>query len=115
MSYSQYLKHPLWQKKRLEIFQRDNFMCQWCHETEMTLHVHHFIYESGKLPWEYNNLVLITLCDDCHSVAHLTIDPLLFKVLIGLRGRGNFDAVKLTNQYILEAYGKRSGIPVLSR
>lgn len=66
-SYSDKLKDPRWQKKRLEIFERDGFSCQHCSDTESTLHVHHMYYEKGKEPWEYDNNALLTLCESCHE------------------------------------------------
>lgn len=68
--YWQLLQHPEWQKKRLEIFQRDEFKCQHCGEKEKPLHVHHWYYLSfgaDRKPWEYPNIALITLCVDCHK------------------------------------------------
>lgn len=65
-NYSDLLKHPKWQKKRLEIFQRDEFTCKVCGDTEATLHVHHKEYTNGHKPWEYDNSNLITVCEDCH-------------------------------------------------
>ncbi len=41
MKYSEKLKDPRWQKKRLEIFQRDEFHCQQCGDGENTLCVHY--------------------------------------------------------------------------
>lgn len=67
MSYSEYLKDPRWQKKRLEIFERDEWECRGCFDTTKTLHVHHTHYEKGLKPWEYENYSLITLCEDCHK------------------------------------------------
>lgn len=67
MTYSEKLKDPRWQKKRLEIFQRDEFMCRNCGETDMTLHVDHKVYHKGFDPWEYENYELQTLCEDCHK------------------------------------------------
>ncbi len=64
--YAQLLKHPKWQKKRLEILERDNFQCQLCKDKETTLHVHHLKYIDENKPWEYKNKDLITLCEDCH-------------------------------------------------
>ena len=52
-TYSDKLKSPKWQKKRLEILQRDNFTCFNCGDTERTLHVHHESYIKGKEPWDY--------------------------------------------------------------
>lgn len=65
--YQEQLKNPQWQKKRLEIFQRDNFTCQICLDTEETLQVHHKSYDAGKKAWEYGNDRLVTLCETCHS------------------------------------------------
>lgn len=65
--YTEKLKHPKWQKKRLEILSRDNFTCRRCDSDSTTLHVHHKIYEKGKEPWEYDEKLLITLCADCHE------------------------------------------------
>lgn len=65
-NYSELLKDPRWQKKRLEIFNRDEFKCVCCGSGKKTLHVHHQLYISGKKPWEYINGLLITLCDECH-------------------------------------------------
>lgn len=67
-SYSDKLRHPLWQKKRLEILQRDNFTCLLCGDTETELHIHHMEYIRGREPWEYENLVLKTLCKHCHLI-----------------------------------------------
>lgn len=66
-SYGDLLKDPRWQKKRLEIMQRDNFTCQHCLATDKSLQVHHLVYEKGKKPWEYENDELITLCEMCHQ------------------------------------------------
>lgn len=70
-SYSEKLKHPLWQKKRLEILKRDKFKCKLCEDTETTLNVHHKEYIPGNYPWEYNNSSLITLCEHCHEEVEL--------------------------------------------
>ena len=71
-TYSELLKDPRWQKKRLEILQRDNFRCQSCMENEKQLHVHHICNEEDLLPWEYKNTDLITLCEECHKTWHFT-------------------------------------------
>lgn len=67
-SYIEQLKSPIWQKKRLEIMQRDNFTCQHCGCKNKELHIHHLIYHKGNKPWDYNNDELITLCSKCHEV-----------------------------------------------
>lgn len=71
--YSEYLKNPKWQKKRLEILSRDNFSCVVCGkgiETDTSLHVHHLSYIKGRMPWEYDNSNFVTLCEKCHSDVH---------------------------------------------
>lgn len=65
MSYALKIKDPRWQKKRLEILNRDNFKCRFCMDTESTLNVHHLAYVGE--PWEAPNCALITLCEDCHE------------------------------------------------
>lgn len=67
MTYKEKLLDPRWQKRRLEIFSRDNFTCQSCFHTDKTLAVHHKRYFSGRDPWDYPDWVLITLCSDCHE------------------------------------------------
>ena len=67
MTYSEKLKDPRWQRKRLEILQRDDFTCQKCKDKESTLHVHHRIYLKGNDPWDYPDELLVTLCENCHE------------------------------------------------
>jgi 5-methylcytosine-specific restriction endonuclease McrA len=66
-SYEEKLKHPKWQRKRLEIMQRDDFKCKKCGDEETCLQVHHLKYESGLNPWESDSKDLITLCEHCHQ------------------------------------------------
>ena len=66
--YSQKLKHPKWQRRRLEILQRDNFTCMFCNDSETELQIHHKKYVNGRQIWEYEDVELITLCKHCHSV-----------------------------------------------
>lgn len=72
--FEQY-KDPRWQKKRLEIMERDNFRCQSCGDTEKTLNVHHTVpYRKETKPWEYEYDELITLCEGCHKELSLIIE-----------------------------------------
>lgn len=61
-----------WQQKRLEIMKRDNWTCQSCGASGegVTLHVHHAYYEKGKKPWEYDDDMLVTWCEECHELRH---------------------------------------------
>lgn len=69
-NYSNDLKDPRWQKKRLEVMQRDEFQCSRCGDKESMLAVHHLFYISGRKPWQYPIWSLQTLCDPCHSGHH---------------------------------------------
>lgn len=106
-TYSELLKHPLWQRKRLEILQRSNFRCETCDAGEKTLHVHHTYYEKGLRPWEYPDDSYRCLCEDCHEQAqdvmtllHRAIGKLsgpeteeLLGYAMGLEGQSNKDMV----------------------
>jgi 5-methylcytosine-specific restriction endonuclease McrA len=74
MSYAAKFKDPRWQKKRLEIFQRDGFKCRQCLWGKTTLHVHHRYYVPARDPWSYPDWSLVTLCEDCHSDVSGKID-----------------------------------------
>lgn len=77
--YSELLKDPRWQKKRLEIFARDNWTCQRCHDKTETLNVHHTNgYRKNLKPWEYPDSELLTLCEPCHKAQHEPHKPLNF-------------------------------------
>ena len=56
---------PRWQKKRLEILERDGWQCVACGSKDKTLNVHHLMY-NGK-PWITPGPYLQTLCEDCHA------------------------------------------------
>jgi hypothetical protein len=75
-TYSEKLKDPQWQKRRLEIMGRDQFRCTLCYDDQSTLHVHHKHYKSGHEPWEYQDHELVTVCETCHETAHGFSDKL---------------------------------------
>jgi hypothetical protein len=64
--YAEKLLDPRWQRKRLVIFERDNWTCQSCNHTDRTLCVHHKVYR-GKDPWDAKDEDLVTLCSVCHE------------------------------------------------
>ena len=68
LTYSEKLLDPQWQRKRLEVLNRDQFKCCLCSDAKTTLHIHHKTYEKGKLPWEYELDNFQTLCKYCHIV-----------------------------------------------
>jgi len=65
--YKEKLADPRWQKKRLEIFNRDNWTCQHCSSKTTQLEIHHISYWGHLQPWEYPNDLLITVCRNCHG------------------------------------------------
>lgn len=84
MVYSEKLKDPRWQKKRLLTLDRDNWKCCKCGDSEQVLHVHHLEY-TGE-PWDAPQQSLMTLCADCHSVIEA----------VSVKGH-NFNTIKLKN------------------
>lgn len=66
-SYSDKLKDPKWQRKRLVIYGRDNFTCQLCNDDKTELAAHHKLYINGLDPWEYEDDLIVTVCKDCHN------------------------------------------------
>jgi len=66
--YQKLLTHPKWQKKRLHRLEMAGWRCEECGDAETELHVHHVFYESGRKPWEYDDLELLVLCKACHPL-----------------------------------------------
>lgn len=64
-TYSEKLRDPRWQRVRLEVMQRDQFMCTHCGDDTATLNVHHLEYNGD--PWETPLKNLVTLCETCHE------------------------------------------------
>jgi len=67
MTYSEKLRSPIWQKRRLQILERDGWRCRSCHTTEKNLQVHHLVYSRHTNPWDYPEYCYQTLCEDCHQ------------------------------------------------
>jgi hypothetical protein len=70
-TYSEKLRDPRWQKKRLKILERDHWTCVYCASSDKTLDVHHSVYGRGVDPWDANDYFLITTCTDCHKQVEL--------------------------------------------
>lgn len=70
MTYSEKLRDPRWQKKRLECLERGQWTCEDCGNKEKTLHVHHGRYDKDKDPWEYEPAAYHVLCENCHDLRH---------------------------------------------
>lgn len=87
-TYSEKLRDPRWQRKRLEVMQRDDFKCRMCGATDKTLNVHHCYYslDRTRMPWEYELESLKTLCEECHECETENL-PRGKELLIGTIGR----------------------------
>lgn len=70
MTYGEQLKHPNWQRLRLERLQAAGWKCQTCADKDTTLHVHHRRYIKGRMAWEYPAENFAVLCEQCHGQAH---------------------------------------------
>lgn len=70
MNYSEQLKNPNWQKRRLEALNEAGWSCRKCDATDATLHVHHKQYFKGRMAWEYESEDLEVLCESCHASEH---------------------------------------------
>ena len=86
LTYSEQLRHPNWQRKRLEVMEAAAFSCEICGDTETTLNVHHRRYVKGRMAWEYENAELRCLCQPCHAHGHEHRD-LLERLLMNGDGR----------------------------
>lgn len=104
-TYNELLRDPRWQKRRLDILNRDQFTCTQCGDKETELHIHHEYYTKGTLPWEYPDDGLITLCAHCHYAITelLTFEYVILKVAKS-RSQNNSHLVLL---YVLTDAPKR--------
>jgi hypothetical protein len=98
------LKHPNWQRKRLEVLESAGFQCELCEEKEKTLHVHHKRYVKGREIWEYTRQELACLCEDCHAEHH-ELHGLLEEVLASADHFNPYRAaLGLVSGYMLACY-----------
>jgi 5-methylcytosine-specific restriction endonuclease McrA len=74
-SYGNLLFDQRWKSKRTAIVARDNGCCVICKNAE-DLQVHHRQYHfiksanAFKMPWDYADYLMITLCKSCHQRGH---------------------------------------------
>jgi hypothetical protein len=74
-SYGGLLFDPRWRTKRLIILNRDGHKCVICGGGD-ALQVHHRQYhfidaiKQFKPPWDYDDRLLISLCETCHKKGH---------------------------------------------
>lgn len=90
--YSDQLKDPRWQKLRLKVFERDEWTCQVCFDTQSQLKVHHKYYLQGKDPWDYPLDAFSTLCEKCHTEEWATCPEAEHALIAALKEKGFFAA-----------------------
>ena len=68
-----FYKSSAWEKKRLEILERDNYECQVCKEeggfTPATT-VHHILHLENRPDLAFDNDNLLSVCAACHNREH---------------------------------------------
>jgi len=113
MTYAEKLKDPRWQKKRLEVLNRDKFTCKVCLDDKSTLHTHHLKYLRGKNPWEYPKKDLVTLCFYCHNEI-----TMIEKTIKGLPGHKvdikNFTSYRVEYEDLVLVFSSYLGLCFLS-
>ncbi len=109
-TYSERLADPRWQRRRLELYQRDNFECQHCSRGDQQLEIHHAYYVSGRSPWHYPGASLRTLCNGCHKIQQSVGPSAVFawEVLAGLGMTENVNAMGMVR--LLEQARRKSGL-----
>jgi len=100
-TYSEKLRDPRWQRKRLEIMQRDGFACRLCGDKENTLNVHHLYYDRDAEPWDYPSSALVTTCEVCHEDMHVARHGAMFVQALIAGGARTEDLYDL--QHFLDA------------
>ena len=70
LTYAEQLKHPNWQRKRLQTLEAAEWTCEACGAKEESLNVHHKRYVKGRMVWEYEKAELAVLCEQCHREHH---------------------------------------------
>src|SRR5690348_5977829 len=73
--YGATLFDPRWKARRQHILDRDDNKCVVC-RSDNNLQVHHRQYHFSrslnrfKDPWDYQDSLLVTLCERCHQRGH---------------------------------------------
>lgn len=105
MSYAEKLRDPRWQKKRLQIFERDGWRCVICHRDNQNLQVHHAVY-AKRAPWEYPDHVLQTLCESCHAERQELTDKAVDALRIALMKIPTQRLLIVSEHLCKEAFGE---------
>lgn len=66
-TYSDKLRDPRWQQKRLKLLEAAEWKCWSCESGTTNLQVHHQYYLRNTDPWDYEDDCYKVLCEDCHK------------------------------------------------
>jgi len=86
--YTEKFQDMRWQKLRLKVFERDNWNCRMCGETEGSFHCHHLYYNSDTEPWDYPMNTFKTLCSDCHEKEKGKMNNLFTRLTNTVKAKG---------------------------
>ncbi len=105
MTYKEKLRSPLWQKKRLQILERDGWRCVICGDDKSNLQVHHLVYAKAD-PWDYPEYVYQTLCDVCHEERGELTNKMVDAFRLAIAKVPTERLVKVGEKLIAEAMGE---------
>ena len=114
-TYKEMLQSPLWQKKRLEVFNQKGFRCEECGDEESQLAVHHKYYKKDFKPWDYQDDAYMVLCTPCHEAVHkakkIVLTPKEAEIIMIIRKKlnehehkGLYEVLKLCEEYKTEFF-----------
>lgn len=70
-SYKELLRRPEWLRKRADMIELYDSICQRCRKKTDLLTIHHRYYVAGRMPWQYPDWALPPVCDTpCHWQMH---------------------------------------------
>lgn len=103
MNYAEERKDPRWQRRRSEIYDRANWRCEYCGRADKQLQVHHVHYINGRKPWEYEDNLLLCLCDPCHEEKTESEKEMIYALKVRLRMFSGRRMLPMLNQIMAEA------------
>lgn len=69
--YSEYLLTNHWKAKRIEVAQRENYICEMCGcKVDVGFHIHHKTYKNLG---NERSKDLMFLCEKCHTELHISL------------------------------------------
>jgi len=59
-----------WKEWREQVFERDNYTCQFCGKSKIELHPHHVLSNADYPEYRFNIKNGTTVCKNCHYLIH---------------------------------------------